>query len=238
MSRKKLLFGAVVLAGVGWYFWPSLTELAELGGRGEDRVSSDEKSRRRTALHKADRERWKEVFRNRSVPEFKIPPREIPQPAAFSSQENLTEVFERERRHPQWAPEMEATIRIRLSYENLKRVGLQDLKMADMECHTSSCRIVFEYPVDLQQRVRAEGLGEDVMPQTLLALESGPLAPKGLLERSEFFTKDGKAWRRDVSINAYDAETMDPDNHRAWAHNQMQSMRETKRVWQAQAAAR
>jgi hypothetical protein len=92
----------------------------------------------------------------------------------------IAQTFEAEARDPRWASAMEQLLQARLNGALFSRLGLDRLTVLEIQCRTTTCRILTEYPRDWRDSLTVK-LPEEYQrvvtyPSDVLALEDGPLA--------------------------------------------------------------
>jgi hypothetical protein len=129
--------------------------------------------------------------------------------------------FDEETRDDLWAPAMESAMRARLSQELLASLGLAELRVTQLTCRESTCRLVYEYPTRLDAVLAAHGLPPEASPLALVEEQIGPPAPVNLATWREELTRDGTAFRRLGSDFRLDGESHDPAHYDRWSRAQL-----------------
>jgi hypothetical protein len=116
-------------------------------------------------------------------------------------------VYNAELRHATWAPAMETQLQARFRAQDL--AAFPGLRLAELECRTSSCRVVIEYPQQLMDRLFPEP-GQRrgrVINQYIKA--NGPFATRTNVI-------DGTTPGRETALLFFGEREIDPRSYPAW----------------------
>ena len=137
--------------------------------------------------------------------------------------------FDEETRDDAWAPAMEAAMRRRLDPSLLASLGLAEVTITELVCRETTCRLVYEYPVQLAVLVAARGLPPSTSPLALLEEQEGPPAPVNLGWRREELWREHTPFIRLSADFRLDGDAHDPARYDEWARAQLPRTRETFR---------
>jgi hypothetical protein len=138
----------------------------------------------------------------------------------------LESVHAGEARHPWWADAMEQTVAARFTPEKMHALGLDSLRVDDLDCRSSSCRIIVSWDQAAQDvaRQRLPNVTEK-NPLELVEVETGPLGSLGAPVPSSLGTslpggygarirEDGRMFVRYVFL--FDHHSIDPTRYADW----------------------
>ncbi len=165
--------------------------------------------------------------RGRTVPRFvepEPPSSLVHLPVQASSRPDLD--YKSEDRHPTWAPAMEASLtKAWFSADVFERLGLGAMKVTDLSCRQTTCKLSYEYPSSLKKDVAASGLPLG-SPMQLVEEELGWAAPKGGGLRTRSFERDGQAFDEASLVLGFDVASGSPETYAAWVRGQRDLTRE------------
>ena len=133
--------------------------------------------------------------------------------------------FEAEKRDPEWASRMEANLSQRFDAAVLESSGVPSVKVEDLVCRQSSCRITLSWNQSDMDGVQSDPFAGWKDPLTRLVHSTGPLAametrlsPTGrpLPNSNEVgVSADGRL--QTTAILMFGREDIDPDSYAAFA---------------------
>jgi hypothetical protein len=173
-----------------------------------------------------------------SIPQFSVAPRRPPRfkPVAFLARQaqhqgfgyrkRAREFFVEETRDEAWAGQMEGILRARFDEKTLRSLNIPSLRVDELECRTSSCRL--EVSWDDRDDAVAQKQGERVRmdPLSLVTSSIGPLAaiesrdnlvPGDVVVPGAWAVRrrdDGRLAVRDTIL--FSENDIDPDSYRSW----------------------
>jgi hypothetical protein len=126
-------------------------------------------------------------------------------------------LFEAEPRDPDWAPVMESALLARFDQRLLTELGISELRVTEVECRQSSCRIELEWPRSLVDTLRESGrLKPNRTPLQLLITKHGPLA--SLYTRLTPRTPESPITGRGAHLLMFGPDEIDPAAYPEWAN--------------------
>jgi hypothetical protein len=141
-----------------------------------------------------------------------------------------------EQRDSLWAPEMESTLaRTYFRADLFEKLGLRQMRMTEVSCRQTTCRLSYEYPSSLRDLVKAAGLAPS-SPMVLVEEELGWASPRGGGLQRTTFAKEGEAYEAVSVVLGFDEDSWDPAGYPSWVQRQVSTTREFYR--QARAAQR
>jgi hypothetical protein len=143
------------------------------------------------------------------------------------------DVYNAEARDPVWAPAMETSLGAR--FKSHLPDWLRELSLPDVECRTTSCRLVVTYPSSLlktcSERAKAEGLPPTGTPMDWVMLESGPLARgNATLEVEKVNRPDGTSQERATWLLFFDPQEFEPAAYAKWVKDHRHETEQTKKI--------
>jgi hypothetical protein len=142
----------------------------------------------------------------------------------------LAQSYNAEPRDPTWAPAMESSLHSR--FESALPDWLKKISVSDVECRTSTCRLVTNYPSALMttslERAAAEGL-PPTSPIEHLVLESGPLAGGTSVLKSETVVgPDGVEQQQITWVLGFSPNEFEPASYSTWVESRKGESEKTR----------
>lgn len=144
-----------------------------------------------------------------------------------------------EQRDPVWAPQMESALaNSYLRAEVFDRLGLWRMRVTEVSCRQTTCRLSYEYPSELRRVVAATGLAAS-SPMVLVEEELGWAAPRGGGFQLTPFKRDGEDHEHVSMVLGFDESSWEPSAYTEWVQSQTLATRDFYRNARAarQAAA-
>jgi hypothetical protein len=160
----------------------------------------------------------------------------------------LLALYEEEPRHPWWAGAMENAVKDRFADSKLRELGLETLKVDELECRTNTCKITVSWE---QQAQDAAGRyfpdAHERNPLEMFAAEAGPLGTLGGPLSSTVgrpvpggygarLRPDGRSFV--THLFAFDEEGIDPGTYPEWVDRIVANTRERRRTFSEQGAGK
>jgi hypothetical protein len=129
------------------------------------------------------------------------------------------EIYNAEKRSPQWASAMEGNLAARFDHAILDE--LPGFKVDDIECRTSTCRIEVEYPASLPETLIEQGkLKKPGNPLSLVIRRTGQYARfTKLIKDPEVHSGPDGPTKKDSLLLLFGSEEIDPSAYASWARS-------------------
>jgi hypothetical protein len=244
VQKSRLAITAGLLAVVALLVWLVGSEpagwLAGQAGNSNGGGRQSASSRPRASAARSDR-------RGPSIPRFSVEEQRPPRfkPVAFLARQaqrhswgyrrTAADFFRQETRDEVWANQMEGILRARFDEKKLRELNIPSLRVDQLECRTSTCRL--EVSWDQRDQVTTAKLSErvEIDPLSLVTTSTGPLAavefrenpvpgevviPRAWAVRRR---EDGRLAVRDALL--FGEKDIDPASYHAWVEWVADNMR-------------
>ena len=145
----------------------------------------------------------------------------VPEPAAFlatiNDQKSIVTTFREEPTNAEWASKMEEALKSFFAPVALKAQGLSGLRLAEIQCHSSSCFLAIDTPTSLRDHPPPSRFE---MPTDrkwsavdVLQWNTGVLGSVIDTIKFEEFAQDGQPYERQSMVVAFSEQLMDPTKY-------------------------